>query len=254
MLNLIKPLIVFDLETTGVNPSEDRIIELYMIKLFPDGKREDLHHFVNPQIPIPKEATAIHGISDEMVADKPSFAALAADIFKFIQDCDFGGFNSNKFDMPMLVEELMRCNFTINLLDVKFVDAQRIYHIMEPRNLAAAYQFYCNQTLENAHSAKADTEATLAIILSQVEKYDELEKSPEAIHKFTKQDTMVDLAGRFIRDEKGIVFFNFGKHKGKTFESVMKTDTGYYDWMMKGEFPAQTKQVMSLLKLKMQYG
>ncbi len=250
MLKLTRSLIVFDLETTGINTSEDKIIEIYMIKLFANGKRQDMHHFINPGIPIPSEAMQIHGITDEMVADKPLFSALAKEIFDFIKDCDFGGFNSNRFDLPMLIEELMRCNIMVDLLAVKFVDAQRIFHLMEPRNLAAAYQFYCNKTLENAHSAKADTEATLSILMAQTEKYYVFENTPEAIHKFTKQDMMVDLAGRFIRDENEIIFFNFGKHKGKTFESVLKTEPGYYDWMMRGEFPAQTKQIMSILKLR----
>lgn len=254
MLHLKRPLVVFDLETTGVNPSTDRIVELYMIRLLPDGTRTDLHHLVNPTIPIPEGATEVHHITDEMVADKPTFEQLAKEVYEFIKDADFGGFNSNKFDMPMLVEELMRCNMSLNLLDVKFVDAQRIYHLMEPRNLSAAYQYYCNKNLENAHSAKADTEATLEIILKQAEKYSEFESTPEAIHQFTQQDKMVDLAGRFVRNDKGVVCFNFGKHRGKSFEEVMKTDLGYYDWMMKGEFPQQTKQVMSLLKLKTQFG
>lgn len=254
MLNLTKPLIIFDLETTGVSTTNDRIVELYMIKLTPDGEREDLHHYVNPTIPIPKGATDVHGISNDDVKDKPTFEQLAQEVYDFIKGCDFGGFNSNKFDMPMLVEELMRCNYEPNLMDVKFVDAQRVFHKMEPRNLTAAYKYYCNKDLENAHSAKADTEATMEIILSQVERYDDLEKTPEGIHAFTGQDRMVDLAGRFVRDNNGVVCFNFGKHRGKPFEEVMSKEHGYYDWMMKGEFPAQTKQVMRLLRLKMLNG
>ena len=254
MLNLTRPLIVFDLETTGINTTTDRIVELYMIKLTPDGEREDVHEYINPGRPIPPEVTAIHGISDEMVKDKPQFGEIAPRIFEFIKGCDFGGFNSNKFDMPMLVEELMRNGIEPDLMEVKFVDAQRIFHKMEPRNLTAAFKYYYQKDLENAHSAKADTEATLEIILAQAERYDEFENTPEAIHKFTNQDKLVDLAGRFVRDDQGEVYFNFGKYRGRKFEEVMKTDHGYYDWMMRGEFPSQTKKVMSLLKLKMMNG
>lgn len=254
MLELIRPLVIFDLETTGVNPAQDRIVELYMIKIFPSGERKDMHKLINPGIPIPQEATAIHGIHNSDIQDKPSFQDLASEVFNFVKNCDFGGFNSNKFDMPMLVEELMRCGFEPNLLDVKFVDAQRIFHKMEPRNLSAAYRFYCDKELENAHSAKADTEATLEIIMAQVQKYPEIENTPDSIHRFTRQDRMVDLAGRFVKDDKGVVYFNFGKHRGKPFEQVMKEDHGYYDWMMKGEFPAQTKQVMRLLRLQLLNG
>jgi DNA polymerase-3 subunit epsilon len=254
MLKLKKPLVVFDLETTGISTSNDKIVELYMIKLAPDGSREDMHKYVNPGRPIPPEVTAIHGISDEMVKDKPTFGELAPKIFEFIKGCDFGGFNSNKFDMPMLVEELMRVGIEPDLMGVKFVDAQRVFHKMEPRNLSAAYRYYCDKELLNAHSAKADTEATLEIILAQTERYSEFENTPEAIHEFTKQDQLVDLAGRFVRDPEGVVYFNFGKYRGKKFEEVMKKDHGYYDWMMRGEFPAQTKKVMSILKLKMSNG
>ena len=254
MLELTKPLVVFDLETTGVSTVNDRIVELYMIKLTPDGERVDLHHYVNPSIPIPAEATAVHGISNEDVKNKPTFNQLATEVYEFIKGCDFGGFNSNRFDMPMLVEELMRCNIEPSLLDVKFVDAQRVFHKMEPRNLTAAYKYYCNKDLENAHSAKADTEATMEIILSQVQKYEELAKTPEGIHEFTGQDKMVDLAGRFVRNKDGDVCFNFGKYKGQSFKAVMEANQGYYDWMMRGEFPAQTKQVMRMLRLQIMNG
>jgi DNA polymerase III subunit epsilon len=201
-LQLHKPLIVFDLETTGVIPSRDRIVELFMIKINPDGSRKDLYQRFNPEMQIPAEVTAIHGISNEDVANEPVFKDKAHDIFNFIHQCDFAGFNSNKFDFPMLVEEFYRANVEFDITKCKFVDAQRIYHMMEPRTLSAAYQFYCNRALDNAHSAKADTEATWEIIQAQIEKYQQIEPNVEYIHKLTGQGNLLDLAGRFIMNDK----------------------------------------------------
>jgi DNA polymerase-3 subunit epsilon len=249
-LKLHKPLIVFDLETTGVIPSRDKIVELFMIKVNPDGSRKDLYQRFNPEILIPAEVTAIHGISNEDVANEPTFKEKAHDIFNFINQCDFAGFNSNKFDFPMLVEEFYRANIEFDITKCKFVDAQRIYHMMEPRTLSAAYQFYCEKPLDNAHSAKADTEATWEIIQAQIEKYQQIEPNVEYIHKLTGQGNLLDLAGRFILNDKSQAIFNFGKHKGKTVETVFKSDPGYYDWMMQGDFSLQTKKILTKLKLE----
>lgn len=248
-LELNKPLVVFDLETTGINTSKDRIVELYMIKVQTDGSRTDLFQRFNPGIPIPPEITAIHGISDLDVKDEPSFESKAHELNAFLQNCDFAGFNSNKFDFPMLVEEFYRAGIDFEVSKRKFIDAQKIFHVMEPRNLSAAYKFYCQKELDNAHSAKADTEATWEIIQSQLERYQELEPNIEFLHKFSGQSNLVDLAGRLIYNDKQEVIFNFGKHRGKKVSEVFRTDLGYYDWMMNGDFPNQTKKVLTQLKL-----
>ncbi len=248
-LILTKPLVVFDLETTGINTAKDRIVELFMIKIFPDGKRQDLFQRFNPGIPIPPEITAIHGISDADVANEPSFQNKAHELNQFLVNCDFAGFNSNKFDFPMLVEEFYRAGVDFEVSKRKFIDAQKIFHTMEPRNLAAAFKFYCSKELDNAHSAKADTEATWEIIQSQLEKYPNLEPNIEYLHKFSGQSNLVDLAGRMIYNDKQEVVFNFGKHRGKRVLDVFKTDFGYYDWMMNGDFPLQTKKILTQLKL-----
>ncbi len=250
-LKLTKPLVIFDLETTGINTSKDRIVELYMIKIMPDGSRTDLDMRFNPGIPIPPEITAIHGISDADVAGCPTFKQKAAELNQFLLNCDFAGFNSNKFDFPMLVEEFYRAEIDFDISKRKFIDAQKIFHIMEPRNLAAAYKFYCGRTLENAHSAKADTEATWDILQAQLDRYTELEPNVDFLHKYSGQGNLVDLAGRMIFNEKQQIVFNFGKHKGKVVIEVFKSDTGYYDWMMNGEFPLQTKKVLTQIKLSL---
>lgn len=248
-LQLHKPLVIFDLETTGINTSHDRIVELYMIKIMPDFSRQDLEFRFNPGIPIPPEITAIHGISNEDVKDMPSFKDKAHEINAFLNACDFAGFNSNKFDFPMLVEEFYRAEIDFDTSKRKFIDAQKIFHLMEPRNLSAAYKFYCQKELNNAHSAKADTEATWEIIQSQLDKYNQLEPNIEFLHKFSGQNHLVDLAGRFVYNDKNEAVFNFGKHKGKKVDDVLKIDKGYYDWMMNGDFPLQTKKVLTQLKL-----
>ena len=249
-LKLNKPLVIFDLETTGINTSHDRIVELYMIKIEPDGSRSDLFQRFNPGIPIPPEIVAIHGISNEDVANEPAFKDKAHDINQFLQNCDFAGFNSNKFDFPMLVEEFYRAGIEFEVSKRKFIDAQKIFHLMEPRNLSAAFKFYCNKELDNAHSAKADTEATWEIIQSQLEKYQTLEPNIEFLHKFSGQNNLVDLAGRLVYNDKQEIVFNFGKHKGKKVQDVFKSDYGYYDWMMQGDFPMHTKKVLTKLKLE----
>lgn len=249
-LQLHKPLVIFDLETTGINTSKDRIIELFMIKVMPDGSRVDYYQRFNPGVPIPPDSTAIHGITDADVAHEPLFAAKAHDINNFLNNCDFAGFNSNKFDFPMLVEEFFRAGVEFDTLKRKFIDAQRIFHLMEPRNLAAAYKFYCNRTLDNAHSAKADTEATWEIIQAQLNHYPTLENNIDFLHKFSGQSNLVDLAGRIVYNDKGQATFNFGKHRGKTVAEVLKSEPSYYEWMMNGDFPMQTKKVLTQLRLE----
>lgn len=250
-MNLIlnRPLVIFDLETTGINTSKDRIVELFMIKVQPDGSRTDLFQRFNPGIPIPPEITAIHGIRNEDVAAEPAFESKAAELNAFLINCDFAGFNSNKFDFPMLVEEFYRAGIDFEVSKRKFIDAQKIFHIMEPRNLSAAFKFYCNKELDNAHSAKADTEATWEIIQSQLDKYQQLQPNIEFLHEFSGQSNLVDLAGRMIYNDKKEIVFNFGKHKGKKVTDVFKSDYGYYDWMMNGDFPLQTKKILTQLKL-----
>lgn len=248
-LKLNKPLVIFDLESTGINTSTDRIVELYMIRVSPDGTRADLHQRFNPEIPIPPDIVAIHGIRNEDVAHEPTFRQKAAEINMFLVNCDFAGFNSNKFDFPMLVEEFYRAGVEFDISKRKFIDAQKIFHVMEPRNLAAAYKFYCSKLLENAHSAKADTEATWEIIQSQLLHYPELEPSVDFLHKYSGQSNLVDLAGRIIYNDRQEPVFNFGKYRGKLVSEVFKIDKGYYDWMMNGDFPLQTKKVLTQLKL-----
>lgn len=248
-LILNKPLVIFDLETTGINTSKDRIVELYMIKVQPDGSRTDLYQRYNPEMPIPPEITAIHGISDADVANEPVFKDKAVELNQFLINCDFAGFNSNKFDFPMLVEEFYRAGIDFEVSKRKFIDAQKIFHLMEPRNLSAAFKFYCSKDLDNAHSAKADTEATWEIIQSQLDRYSNLEPNIDYLHKFSGQNNLADLAGRLVYNDKQEVVFNFGKHKGKRVEDVFKSDYGYYDWMMQGDFPLQTKKVLTQIKL-----
>lgn len=251
ILQLNKPLVIFDLETTGINTSKDRIVELCMIRIQSDGQRSDLNLRFNPGIPIPPEVSAIHGIFDADVANEPKFSEKAAEILQFLNNCDFAGFNSNKFDFPMLVEEFYRAGVDFDISKRKFIDAQKIFHLMEPRNLSAAYKFYCSKELSNAHSAKADTEATWEIIQSQLQRYSNLEPNIDFLHKFSGQSNLADLAGRLVYNDKQEVVFNFGKHKGRPVSDVFKTDLGYYDWMMQGDFPMQTKKVLTQLKLNM---
>lgn len=250
-LNLTKPLVFFDLETTGINIAVDRIVEMYFIKVYPDGKEENLRELVNPTVPIPIKVSEIHGIYDADVADKPTFKELAAKLNQFLGDCDFAGFNSNKFDFPLLVEEFLRAEVDFDITKRKFIDAQRIFHIMEPRNLAAAYKFYCQKELDNAHSAEADTRATYEVFKAQLEKYEELEKDINFLHKFSGQADLVDLAGRIVLDKNGKEVFNFGKHRGKTVQQVLTQEPQYYNWMMNADFPLQTKQVLTKLRLQM---
>ena len=249
-LKLNKPLVIFDLETTGVNVINDRIVEIYCIKVDPNYTEQVLHYKLNPEMPIPAETTAIHGISDEDVKDAPTFKDVAHEIQQFIGNSNFAGFNSNKFDIPLIAQEFHRVGLNFDLSNRKFVDVQRIFHMKEPRNLAAAFSFYCDKTLENAHSAKADVVATYEVLKAQLVKYTDLGTDVDALHKLTGQDTKADLAGRILFNEKGEEIFNFGKHRGKKVEDVFAKESSYYDWMMNGDFAQNTKDVITKIKLR----
>jgi DNA polymerase-3 subunit epsilon len=254
-LNLKRPLAFFDLEATGINVAADRIVEISIIKLHPDGSEDVKTWRVNPGMPIPLEASLIHGIYDEDVKDEPKFKELAQAIEEVLQDSDLAGYNSNKFDIPMLAEEFLRAGVAFNLDNRHFVDVQNIFHQMEQRTLKAAYQFYCNKQIINAHSAEADTRATMEVLLSQIEKYENVEwedkkgnkttpivNDIEALHQFTNLNKPVDFAGRMIYNEEGEELINFGKHKGKRVEDVFAVEPSYYSWMMQGDFPLYTKR------------
>jgi DNA polymerase-3 subunit epsilon len=249
-LTLKRPLVFFDLEATGISTSKDRIVEMCLIKVHPDGTEEVRNERINPQMPIPAEVSEIHGIYDKDVKDKPTFKDLAKDLDKFLNNCDFAGFNSNRFDFPMLVEEFLRADVDFEVEGRKFIDAQRIFHTMEPRNLAAAYKFYCNEELKDAHSAEADTRATYEVFKAQLDKYEQLDNNIESLHKISGQGNLVDLAGRIVLNKKGEEVFNFGKHKSKRVVDVFAKEPNYYDWMMNNDFPQQTKKVLTKLRLK----
>jgi DNA polymerase-3 subunit epsilon len=249
-LQLKRPLVIFDIESTGISISKDRIVELAYIKLMPDGERLSKTMRYNPQMPIPHEVSLIHGIYDEDVKDCPAFADKAKELAAEFEGCDFGGFNSNKFDFPMLVEEFLRAAVEFDSDSRKFVDAQRIFHMMEQRTLTAAYKFYCNKNLEDAHSAAADTQATLEVLLAQIERYPQLKNDVETLHQISGQSKNVDLAGRIVFDDKQQPVFNFGKHKGKAVAGVLKFEPSYYQWMMDGDFPLDTKRKMTQLYIK----
>lgn len=252
-LKLHKPLCIFDLETTGLNISKDRIVEICILKVNPDGSRESKTWLVNPQMPIPKEATEVHGISDEKVKDSPTFKELAPAISEMISGCDLGGFNSNRFDVPLLMEELLRCNMDVDLSKMKLVDAQTIFHKMEPRNLAAAYKFYCEKTLENAHSAEADTLATFEILDAQVAKYEDLSNEIADLSEFSTFNKSADLAGFIAYDQDNQEIFTFGKYKGQRVKEVFQRDIGYYGWIQNADFPLYTKKVLTAIQLRAKF-
>ncbi|MBD1366631.1 DNA polymerase III subunit epsilon [Mucilaginibacter sp. ZT4R22] len=254
-LNLKRPLAFFDLETTGVNIGADRIVEISVIKLNPDGSEEVMTWRVQPGIPIPLESSIVHGIYDEHVKDEKRFHELGEHIAAFIGDSDLAGYNSNKFDIPMLMEEFLRAGVMFDLENRYFVDVQNIFHQMEQRTLRAAYKFYCEKDIINAHSAEADTRATMEVLLAQVERYVDTEYEDkkgnrskpvvgdvEALHKFTNLSRPVDFAGRMVYNEEGEELINFGKHKGKRVEDVLNVEPSYYSWMMQGDFPLYTKR------------
>lgn len=252
-LTLKRPIIFFDLETTGTDHAKDRIIELALVKIMPDGKREKYVKRVNPGIPIPKETTAIHGITDEDVKNCPSFRQIAHNLFDWMKGCDLGGYNSSKFDLPLLAEEFLRCDINVDFTERHMIDVQQIFFKMEARTLAAAVQFYCNKELANAHSAEADIDATIEVLEAQLERYQNLGGDVPSLHKFTTNDEYVDFARRIVMKD-GAPVFNFGKHKGRKVEDVFTDEPQYYDWMMQADFALHTKQkiseILNRMKLK----
>jgi DNA polymerase-3 subunit epsilon len=244
MLQLTKPLAVIDLETTGVNLGTDRIIEFAVVKILPDGTRIQKRKLINPEIAIPATSTEIHGITDEMVKDAPTFRQVAQELKQMLDGCDLAGYNSNRFDIPLLIEEFLRAGVVFEMKGRRMVDVQNIFHKMEQRTLSAAYRFYCSKTLEGAHSAEADAAATYEILLAQLERYPELGTSIDSINKTIGEEVIVDFARRFIM-ENGVEIFNFGKYKGRSVAEVLKAEPQYYDWMMKGDFPQNTKQKLT---------
>ena len=250
-LKLQKPIVFFDLETTGVNAIHDRIVEISYIKVFPDGNEESKTLRINPERHIPEQSSAIHGIYDEDVKDCPTFKQVARDIAAIFVNSDIAGFNSNYFDVPMLVEEMLRAGIDFDITKCRLIDVQNIYHKLEQRTLSAAYKFYCGKNLEDAHSAQADTRATYDVLKAQLDKYpDTLNNDVQFLSSFSKMNDNVDFAGRIIYNDKHIPVFNFGKYKGQSVEDVLARDPGYYGWMMQGDFPQNTKQVLTKLRLK----
>lgn len=249
-LNLKNPIIFFDLETTGINVATDRIVELSWLKVDVNGNETSKTIRVNPGMPIPPKSTEIHGISDEDVKDAPQFNAIAKNVAKEFEGCDLGGYNAVKFDIPLLAEEFLRAGVDVDLKKRKFVDVQIIFMKMEPRTLSAAYKFYCDKSLENAHSAEADTLATYEVLQAQLDRYENLENDIAKISSFSAHNRNVDFAGRIIYDENDVEVFNFGKYKGKPVAEILARDPGYYGWMMNGDFPLYTKKVLTHIKLK----
>ncbi len=250
-LNLKKPIIFFDLETTGTNTISDRIVEISMIKIMPNGEEQERTIRINPEMPIPSEATAVHHITDEDVANCRTFKMIAKDLATTFTGCDIAGFNSNKFDIPMLAQEFARAGVSFDFTRPRFIDVQTIFHKKEQRTLVAAYKFYCNKDLTEAHSASADTRATYEVLKAQLDRYDDLPNNMEALSEYSSQNRNVDLAGRIIYNDERKEVINFGKHKGRLVEDVLRTDLGYYDWMMKGDFPQNTKDILTKIKLRM---
>ena len=249
-LNLTKPICFFDLETTGINITNDRIVEISVLKVHPNGKEERHTWLVNPTIPIPAEVTLVHGISDADVADKPTFKELAKEIYNLIKDSDLGGFNSNRFDIPLLAEEMLRADVDFDMKNRVAIDVQNIFHKMEQRTLSAAYKFYCDKSLENAHSAEADTVATYEVLKAQLAKYDELENDVKFLAEFSSRKEFADFAGFISYNKKGEECFAFGKHKNKRVEDVLNEEPGYFGWLLNADFPLYTKKVLTGIKLR----
>jgi len=250
-LSLTRPLAFLDLETTGTNTAKDRIVEIAVLKLMPDGNIHEKESLVNPMIPIPSGATAVHRISDELVKNAPTFEMIAKTFFIFLDDCDLAGFNSIRFDLPILVEEFYRAGVVFDVSNRKLIDVQRIYHSMEPRNLSAALKFYCSKELEGAHSAMLDVKATYEVLRAQLDRYaQELKNDMNWLHDFSKDGDYVDL-GRRMYYQEGVEVFNFGKHKGKAVVEVFKIEPSYYDWIIKGEFPMDFKEKVRGIREKM---
>jgi len=248
-INLVRPICFFDLETTGINISKDRIVEISVLKIFPNGNKESKTWLVNPKIPIPNEVSNIHGITDDMVVNEPSFDSIGVYVKEMIDKCDLGGFNSNKFDIPLLAEEFLRNEIDFNLENIKCIDVQNIFHKMEKRTLGAAYKFYCQKDLIDAHSSKADTLATFEVLEAQVEKYSELENNVDFLSDFSSRNKSVDLAGFIIYNKDNIPCFSFGKHKGKTVDFIIENEPGYLGWILNSDFPMYTKKILTKLRL-----
>jgi DNA polymerase-3 subunit epsilon len=249
-LNLKRPVVFLDLETTGINVANDRIVEISLLKITPNGKEQWMTTLINPEMPIPPKVTALHGISDADVAGAPKFKDIAKNLAAFLEGCDLAGYNAIKFDIPVLAEEFLRTNNDFNFRKRRYVDVQVIFHKKEQRTLGAAYLFYCKKELKNAHTAEADTAATYEILKSQLDTYPDLENDIEKLADFSAFNNNADFAGRIILDENGIETFNFGKHKGKPVEQVFRDDPSYYSWMMNGDFPLYTKKVLTEIKLR----
>lgn len=249
-LKLTRPLVFFDLETTGTNINSDRIVEISVIKLMPDGMRYEKTRRLNPEMHIPEEATAVHHITDEDVANEPTFRQIAASLKQLIDNCDIAGFNSNRFDVPLLDREFERAGIDIDLTRARFIDVQTIYHKKEPRTLVAAYRYYCDKELEGAHGALADTRATMEVLLAQLERYEDVPCEVGALSKYAQANKNVDLMGRLIYDDQNREVINFGKYKGRLAEDVLSTDPGYYSWIMQGDFPRTTKNAFTRIKLR----
>jgi DNA polymerase-3 subunit epsilon len=244
MLKLTKPLAAIDLETTGVNPGTDRIVEIAIVKVLTDGTRIVKRKLLNPEMPIPKTSSDIHGITDEMVKDAPTFRQVAHELKQVLDGCDIAGYNSNRFDIPVLMEEFLRVQVEFDMKGRRLIDVQKIFHQMEQRTLSAAYKFYCNKTLEGAHSAEVDAAATFEILEAQTVRYPALGNTVDTILKTIGEDIIVDFARRFVMDN-GVEVFNFGKFKGRPVSDVLRAEPQYYDWMMKGDFPQHTKQKLT---------
>ncbi len=262
-LNLKKPLVVLDLETTGLNLVTDKIIECCLLKINVNGTKKTLTHLINPEIPIPQETTKIHGIKDEDVLGRPTFKDLSVELNNFIGNADLAGYNSNKFDIPFLIEEFLKAGIDFSLKGRRLIDVQNIFHKMEPRNLKAAYKFYCGKDIENAHTAEADTLATYEILLSQIERYNNVsytdhngneskpvENNVQALHDFSFNKKNADIVGHIVYNDKNQETFNFGKYKGKVVEEVFKTDLSYYDWILRSAFPELTKRLIQKIKMR----
>lgn len=252
-LNLKRPLFFFDLETTGIDITKDRIVEISYIKVYPNGNEESKTMRVNPEMPIPPASTAVHHITDEDVKDCPTFKDIAKSVEQALEGCDIAGFNSNHFDVPMLAQEFLRAGINFDFSRRKFVDVQNIYHKLEKRTLTAAYKFYCNKNLEDAHSALGDTRATYEVLKAQLDHYpDDLKNDVDFLAEYSQMNRNFDLAGRMVYNDKNVVVFNFGKHRGVPVLDVLRREPGYFNWMMQGDFPLETKQRLTQLRLKAQ--
>ncbi|MDG1933568.1 MAG: 3'-5' exonuclease [Flavobacteriales bacterium] len=252
ILQLKKPIVFFDLETTGIKVAVDRIVEISILKIFPNGNKESKTWLVNPTVPIPEETTLIHGITNEKVVNEPTFSELSDDIYRLIENCDLAGFNSNKFDIPLLAEEFLRAGIEFNMKNRKAVDIQNIFHKLEQRTLIAAYKFYCDKDLTNAHSAKADTNATYEILLAQLDKYSELENNIDFLSEFSERGgKFADLAGFIRYNQKGEEVLSFGKYRDITLKQIWNNNPGYFSWIKQADFPLYTKNIMNNFATKM---